>query len=103
VNQAHFILDILVGVAALTVAVVVGRDNIKKRTIEELQALVVALTQKIDILENSVDKCRDANTRLKETVDGYAELVREGYLTGFDRSRRRDGSTDPKTTTNRKS
>ena len=99
---AHNILDILVGVAVLTVALVVGQDNIKKRTIRELQDLVKVLTRKIDTLEKTVDKLRDENVELKETIDGYTELVREGYLSGFRGSRSRNSSATTKTTTNRK-
>lgn len=101
-NFVHTFLDILVGVAAITVAVVVGQDNIKKRTITDLQDLVVVLTQKIDTLEETVNKYIEENQELKETIDGYTELVREGYLTGFGRPRGRNSSTSAKTTTNRK-
>lgn len=101
-KETNFILDILVAVAALTVALVVGRDNIKKRTIEELQDLVGTLTIKIEVLEKTVGKLRDENAELKETIDGYAELVREGYLAGVNGSRSRDSSTVAKTTANRK-
>ncbi len=101
-NEIHMILDILVGVAALTVALVVGQDNIKKRTITELQDLVEVLTGKIDTLEKTVGKLRDENAELKDTIDGYTELVREGYLSGFGGPRGRNSSATTKTTTNRK-
>jgi hypothetical protein len=101
-NQINIILDILVAVAALTVAVVVGRDNIKKRIITELRDLVKVLTTKVDTLEETVGKLRYENAELKETVDGYSELVREGYLSGFSRPRGRNSSATTKSTTNRK-
>lgn len=94
-KTSNYVLDILIGVAALTVALVVGRDNIKKRTIEDLQDLVEVLTLKIDSLEETVCKLRDENAELKETIDGYTELVRQGHLAGSGgpRSRNRTAST----------
>lgn len=92
-NVTNTILDILVGVAALAVALTVGRDNIKKRTIAELKDLVEALEKKIDGLQKTVGKLREENAELKETIDGYSELVREGHLIGGSRSRGRNRST----------
>lgn len=96
-KTSNYILDILVGVAALTVALVVGRDNIKKRTIEDLQDLVEVLTLKIDSLEETVCKLRDENAELKETIDGYTELVRQGHLAGGSGARGRNRSAAAKT------
>jgi hypothetical protein len=101
--EVNLILDTLVAIAGLTVALVVGRDNIKKRTIEELQTLVSALTLKIDNLEKTVGELRDENAELKETIDGYTELVREGYLSRLSGPRSRNSSTPTKSATNRKS
>lgn len=96
-KTSNYVLDILVGVAALTVALVVGRDNIKKRTIEDLQDLVETLTLKIVNLEKTVCQLRDENAELKETIDGYTELVRQGHLTGSSGSRGRNRATPAKT------
>jgi hypothetical protein len=103
VNEIHTLLDILVGMSALAVAFVVGKDNIKKQTIKDLKDLVVTLTLKIEVLEDTVGKCRDANTKLKDTVDGYTELVREGYLFGRGGSRGRNNSAAAKIAKNRES
>lgn len=96
-NVTSTILDVLVGAAALAVALTVGRDNIKKRTIAELKDLVEALEKKIDGLQKTVSKLLNENTELKETIDGYSDLVREGHLVGSSRARSRNHSTTSQT------
>lgn len=93
------VLLALVSVAAI---VVVGRSNIKKQIISDLQALVLAHEQtinrlKLENLQLQQDMAeKDGRIQaLEETVDGYSELVREGYLAGFSGARGRNRTTSP--------
>ena len=97
-------LQALLALCSITAIVVVGRSNIKKQIISDLQALVLAHEQTINRLklenlqlqQDSAEK--DGRIRaLEETIDGYSELVREGYLSGSSGSRSRNRSTSPKT------
>lgn len=74
------VLDLLVYVSAIAVAITVGRTNIKKQTILDLQNLVTAQQQRITSLERELLEKDSRICDLEETVDGYSELVREGYL-----------------------
>lgn len=93
------VLLALVSVAAI---VVVGRSNIKKQIISDLQALVLAHEQtinrlKLENLQLQQDMAeKDGRIQaLEETVDGYSELVREGYLAGFGGARSRNRTATP--------
>jgi hypothetical protein len=79
----------LLAICSVAAIVVVGRSNIKKQIISDLQALVLAHEQTINRLklenlqlqQDSAEK--DGRIRaLEETIDGYSELVRAGYLAG---------------------
>lgn len=101
-------LEILTLVCSIAAVVVVGRSNIKKQVISDLQALVMAHEQTINrlTLENielrteSQEK-EERISALEETIDGYSELVREGYLSRIGGARSRNRSTASKTTKNR--
>lgn len=102
-------LEGLMFVCSITAIVVVGRSNIKKQVISDLQALVMAHEQTINRLKlENIQLHTDSAEKdgricaLEETIDGYSELVREGYLSGFGGSRSRNSSAPSKTTTNRK-
>jgi cell division protein FtsL len=95
-------VQFLLALCSITAIVVVGRSNIKKQIISDLQALVLAHEQTINRLklenlqlqQDSAEK--DGRIRaLEETIDGYSELVRAGYLAGSGgtRSRNRPAST----------
>lgn len=99
-------LQMLLAVCSIAAIVVVGRSNIKKQVISDLQALVLAHEQTINKLkeENAEVKAawakdsaaKDERIRiLEETVDGYSELVRKGHLLGGSgaRSRNRPATT----------
>lgn len=98
-------LQVLLAVCSIAAIVVVGRSNIKKQIISDLQALVLAHEQTINRLklenlqlqQDSAEK--DGRIKaLEETIDGYSELVREGYLAGSGRPRSGNRSTSSKTT-----
>lgn len=95
-------LQVLLAICSITAIVVVGRSNIKKQIISDLQALVLAHEQTINRLklenlqlqQDSAEK--DGRIRaLEETVNGYAELVRQGYLSGFGGPSRGNGPATP--------
>lgn len=75
-------IDYLAYVCAVAAAVTVGRDSLKKRTIENLTRLVATLQTRIDVLEGELEDKNERICVLEETVDGYSELVREGHLVG---------------------
>jgi len=107
--SAKDFLEILTLVCSLAAVVVVGRSNIKKQVISDLQALVMAHEQTINRLKLENIQLRQDSTEkdericaLEETIDGYSELVRAGYLAGSSGARSRNRSTTPKGTTNRK-
>ena len=90
-------LEILLAVCSLTAAVVVGRSSVKKHLIADLQALVLVHEQTIKQMKKD-GALKDERIRvLEETVNGYAELVRQGYLTGGSGPRSRNRSTSAKT------
>jgi len=102
-------LETLTLVCSLAAVVVVGRSNIKKQVISDLQALVMAHERTINQLKRENIELRTDSTRkdericaLEETIDGYSELVRQGYLIGGGGTGSRNSSTTSKTTTNRK-
>lgn len=115
------IVEVLLAVCSIATIVVVGKSNIKKQVISDLQALVLAHEQTINQLKleniqlrkDNEDKeqqylkdseAKDERIRaLEETIDGYSDLVRKGYLTGGSGSRSRNRSTSAKTTKNRTS
>lgn len=106
-------VQILLALVSITAVVVVGRSNIKKQIISDLQALVLAHEQTINRLklENIQQRAdseaaakqaakdsaeKDARIQaLEETIDGYSELVRAGYLAGVAGPRSRNRSAAP--------
>lgn len=95
-------VQILLALVSITAVVVVGRSNIKKQIISDLQTLVLAHEQTINRLklenlqlqQDSAEK--DGRIRaLEETIDGYSELVRAGYLAGFSGPRSGNRPTTP--------
>src|SRR5579859_5674898 len=80
-------VQFLLALCSITAIVVVGRSNIKKQIISDLQALVLAHEQTINRLklenlqlqQDSAEKDGRISA-LEETIDGYSELVRAGYL-----------------------
>lgn len=107
--SAKDFLEILTLVCSLAAVVVVGRSNIKKQVISDLQALVMAHEQTINRLKLENIQLRQDSTEkdericaLEETIDGYSELVRAGYLAGSSGARSRNRPATPKGTTNRK-
>lgn len=88
-------LEVLMLVCSIAAVVVVGRDNIKKQTISDLQALVLAHEQTINVMKEREKKKDERISALEETVDGYAELVRQGYLIGFRGPPGGNGPTSP--------
>ena len=102
--SAKDFLEILTLVCSLAAVVVVGRSNIKKQVISDLQALVMAHEQTINRLKlENIQLLRDSTEKderiraLEETIDGYSELVRAGYLAGNSGARSRNRSTSSKT------
>lgn len=97
-------LEMLMFVCSITAIVVVGRSNIKKQVISDLQALVMSHEQTINRLKlENVQLRADSAEKdgricaLEETIDGYSELVRAGYLAGSSGTRGRNRSTSAKT------
>lgn len=97
-------VQVLLALVSVTAIVVVGRSNIKKQIISDLQALVLAHEQtinrlKLENLQLQQDMAeKDGRIQaLEETIDGYSELVREGYLAGSSGTRSRNRSTSAKT------
>lgn len=95
-------VQVLLALISITAVVVVGRSNIKKQIISDLQALVLAHEQtinrlKLENLQLQQDMAeKDGRIQaLEETVDGYSELVREGYLAGFGGARSRNRPATP--------
>ncbi len=99
--QAKNFLDIVAMACALAVAVTVGRNNLKKQTIADLQALCQTLKLKVDELRAEIDQKDKRIEHLEDTVDGYAELVREGYLAGGHRQGGGNRSTSTQNSKNR--
>lgn len=103
------LIEIILAAFTIGGMVVVGRSNIKKQTISDLKDLVLAHEQTINRLKleniqlraDSAEKDKRIYA-LEETIDGYSELVRAGYLAGSSGARSRDRTTTAKTTTNRK-
>lgn len=98
-------VEVLLAVVSIAAIVVVGRSNIKKELISDLQALVLAHEQTINRLKLENIQIRKDNDEkderiaaLEETIDGYSELVRAGYLAGSSGTRSRNRSTSAKTT-----
>jgi hypothetical protein len=97
-------LQALLAVCSILALVVVGNSNIKKQVISDLQALVMAHEQTINKLkEENTNLRKDSAAKdericaLEETVDGYSELVRKGYLLGGGWPRGRNRSTPSET------
>ena len=102
-------VEVLLAVCSIAAIIVVGRSNIKKQVISDLQALVLAHEQTINQLKlENIQLRQDSAEKderilaLEETIDGYSDLVRKGYLTGDSGTRGRNRSASSKTTTNRK-
>ena len=100
--------EILLAVVSIAAVVVVGKSNIKKQIITDLQTLVLSHEQTINQLKMENIKLRTDSAAkdericaLEETIDGYSELVRQGYLLGSSGARSRNGPATPKTTNNR--
>ncbi len=95
------VMNVLTAVSAISLAVTVGRSNIKRQTIADLVSSNSALKERVEILEAEVANKNEQIQDLRETIDGYTKLVREGALAGLDGARSGNGSTHPKTTKNR--
>jgi lipase chaperone LimK len=100
-------VQVLLALVSITAIVVVGRSNIKKQIISDLQALVLAHEQtinqlKLENIQLRADSARDNAEKdericaLEETIDGYSELVRAGYLLGSGGPPGRNRSTSTK-------
>lgn len=101
-------LEILTFVCSIAAVVVVGKSNITKQVMSDLQALVMShektinqLRQENVQLKADSDKKDERICALEETIDGYSELVREGYLAGSYGTRSRNSPAPPKTAKNR--
>lgn len=90
-------LEVLMFVCSIAAVVVVGRNNIKKQVITDLQALVVSHSLTIENLKKQLEEKDVRICELEETVDGYAELVRQGHLAGFGGARGRNRPASAKT------
>lgn len=95
-------VQVLLALVSITAIVVVGRSNIKKQIISDLQALVLAHEQTINQLKLENIQARADNAEkdericaLEETIDGYSELVRQGHLAGSSGTRGRNRTTTP--------
>lgn len=88
-------LEILMLVVSITAVVAVGRNNIKKQVITDLQALVLSHQLTIENLKKQNEEKDIRICELEETVDGYAELVRQGHLAGLGGPRSRNRPTTP--------
>jgi hypothetical protein len=82
-------IQAVLAVCAICAVVVVGRSNYKKQVIADLQTLALAHEQtinqlKLENIQLRADSAqKDERIRaLEETIDGYSELVRQGYLLG---------------------
>lgn len=94
-------LDYLAYACALSAAVTVGRANLKKHIIEDLKTLVLAHEKTIvQLKKDNADK-DERICALEETVDGYAELVREGHIAGGSGATSRNRATPSKIAKNR--
>lgn len=80
--QTKDALDILVFVSAIAVAITVGRTNIKKQTITDQQNLISSHERTIAQQRDEIERLCARVAHLEEVIDGYSELVREGYLAG---------------------
>ena len=108
--QLKDFLEILTFVVSIAAVVVVGRSNIKKQVIADLQALVTSHQLKIEELTKDLAASRDREAKkdqrieaLEDILDGRPELVRAGNHIGFDGQARGNRATAPKTTKNRSS
>jgi hypothetical protein len=81
--------------------VVSGRSNFKKQVISDLQALVVSHQLTIDKLKADNAEKDVRICELEETVNGYAELVRQGYILGSSGHRSGNSPAPPKIAKNR--
>lgn len=89
-------LEILMFIVSITAVVTVGRNNIKKQIITDLQALVLSHQLTIEKLKKDNEEKDVRICELEETVDGYAELVRQGHLAGLGGPRSRNRPASPK-------
>jgi hypothetical protein len=83
-------LETLMLIVSITSVVAVGRNNIKKQVITDLQALVLSHQLTIENLKKQIEEKDVRICELEETVDGYAELVRKGHLPGSSGARGRN-------------
>jgi hypothetical protein len=88
-------LETLMLIVSITAVVAVGRNNIKKQIITDLQALVLSHQLTIEKLKKDNEEKDIRICELEETVDGYAELVRQGHLAGFGGPRSRNRPAAP--------
>lgn len=95
------LFDIVAAVCVLATAVNVGRNNIKKRTIDDQKILIVTLTARVKVLEEALEEKDERICTLEETVDGYAEMVRQGYISGLRGTGSGNRPASSKTTKNR--
>lgn len=101
-------LQALLAVCSIAAFVTVRRDTIRKKTISDLQALVLAheLTNQQQAHEMTqmraeLQKKDERICALEETIDGYSELVRTGYLLGGSGEAGRNRPATTKATKNR--
>lgn len=99
--QLNDALNILTGVSALSLAVTVGRSNLKQKTISDLVASNTALKNRVEVLEAEILDKDERIQVLEDTVDGYSELVRKGHVAGLYGAGSGSGPAHPKTTKNR--
>jgi hypothetical protein len=106
--SAKDFLEALTFVCSIAAVVVVGRSNIKKQVISDLQALVMSHEETIkNLMRQNTQLKADSEAKdericaLEETIDGYSELVRTGYLLGGNGPRSGNRPAASKTTKNR--
>lgn len=98
----------VLAVCAICAVVVVGRSNYKKQVISDLQELALAHERTINQLKlENIQLRKDSEEKddriraLEETIGGYSELVRAGYLLGSSGQGSGNRSAAAKTTKNR--
>lgn len=94
-------LDIVAYAAAISAALVIVKSNYKRQTIEDLKNLAATHESLIAALKLQNEQQAIEIVELRETIDGYSELVREGYLAGGNRQGGRNSSAYSKNSKNR--
>lgn len=95
-------LEVLMLACSITAVLVVGRNNIKKQIITDLQALVLSHQLTIDQLTKDLaaSKAREAQkderiAALEDIIDGRPNMVRQGHHSGSGGSRGRNRPATP--------